>query len=121
MYKDGTLEIPQVNENDSGAYKCTARFRSYLLESRSAIVKVISSPLSTSTSSVERKIKKTTPIFMAWPEDQSLQESDEAIMECMAMNDALYLTDFNSSFILRSKPQFFSYKWLKDGVALDLK
>jgi len=39
----------------------------------------------------------------------------------MAMNDALYLTDFNSSFILRSKPQFFSYKWLKDGVALDLK
>lgn len=62
------------------------------------------------------------PTFMAWPEDQSVQESDEAIMECMATNDALFLTDFNSSFNLKAKqPQFYSYRWLKDGVALDLK
>lgn len=117
LYKDGTLEIPQISENDSGAYRCIVKYRSNTLESRVVYVKVLTTvPKATSIQST-----KKMPVFLAWPEDQSVQESDEVILECMAYNDAFFLSEYNSSFILKNKPQFYTYKWLKDGLALDLK
>ena len=120
LYKDGTLDIPQTDENDSGSYKCIAKYRSETIESRAAIIKVLS-PKLTSTLMMMATAKKPTPIFASWPEDQSVQENDEVLMECLAQNDIISFSEFNSSYILRNKPQHYSYKWLKDGFSLDSK
>jgi hypothetical protein len=118
LYKDGTLDIPSTDENDSGSYKCVAKYRSDTIESRAAIIKVL---LPKMTQLMMTSTRKPTPLFASWPEDQSVQENDEALMECLAQNDIISFTEFNSSYILRNKPQLYSYKWLKDGFSLDSK
>ena len=93
MYRDGTLEISQTSEVDSGTYKCLVKYRNFLFESRQAFVKVLSEPTTTttpttlvSTTSTE-PVRLTTPSFYLWPEDKSIQEGDEAVFECLASND----------------------------------
>lgn len=115
MYKDGSLEITQVIEQDTGVYKCIAKFRSLIYESREALVQI--NPLTiepTTPNETVFKLTKSTPKFYLWPEDRNLQEDEEVIFECLAQNDAAIFSDF-------SETNSFKYTWLKDGVALDLK
>jgi hypothetical protein len=124
LYKDGSLEISQADESDTGFYKCIAKYRSLEFDSRQAYIKV--NPVSTvkpassfRPESVPTKLP--TPKFLISPEDQSIAEDNEMILECLALNDAsLFSTSFYNSSDSLSQPQYFKYKWLKDGVALDL-
>ena len=63
---------------------------------------------------------KSLPRFLIWPEDRSIAEGDEVIFECLALNDASLFSELSANVSLSSL-QFFKYKWLKDGVALDIE
>lgn len=140
------MEIVQASESDTGLYKCVARFRSLTFESRQAYVKVADrktsvTPTSTpttrpTTSSLDSSsagiITRPPPKFYLAPEDRHAQLDDEVIFDCLALNDA-------SIQIVSSSPSspdqqmnapnanvsgellFFRYKWLKDGIPLDLR
>ena len=140
MYKDGSLEIIQAAESDTGFYKCVARFRSLTFESRQAYVKVddrknpnsvLSSLSSSSQSIVKAEVpSRPAPRFYLAPEDRNAQLDDEVIFDCLAHNDAsiqvVSSSSSSSSNAIGSDPnatdlQLFRYKWLKDGIALDLR
>lgn len=119
LYKDGSLEITQVGEKDSGLYKCNAKFRSLIYESRQAFVKVNNAVSKTfipiKSNSTTKQTIRPTPKFFLWPEDRNVQEDEEVIFECLAQNDPA----LSSDDLLDNKS--YKYNWLKDGVALDLK
>jgi hypothetical protein len=131
VYKDGSLEINQADESDTGFYKCIAKYRSLEFDSRQAYIKVNPAATSTlkptSSSKPDSSLlgKLPTPKFLIRPEDQSVAEDNEIVLECLALNDAsLFSTSFNNTGAATSEsfsqPQYYKYKWLKDGVALDL-
>lgn len=135
VYKDGSLEIIQSAESDTGFYKCVARFRSLTFESRQAYVKVVNRSLASSSPSsslITTKPNfvtlgfdsiKSAPRFYLTPEDRNVQVDDEVIFDCLAQNDASThvsagdLNTVNAGLAI----QYFKYKWLKDGIAIDLK
>jgi hypothetical protein len=119
LYKDGSLEITQVNLDDSGTYSCIAKYRSLVYKSNKAHVSVnphiTNNLLSTS---------KAPPKFLIWPEDRSQAEHDEVIFECLALNDASlfsggHIEAGSNLSLANQRLQFYRYKWLKDGVALE--
>jgi hypothetical protein len=101
-----------------------AKYRSLEFDSRQAYIKVnpaIAQP--PSGSRAPSSTKQPTPRFLIWPEDTSLAEENEIVLECLALNDASLfstLTYPQNMTGSETAPQFFKYKWLKDGVALDL-
>ena len=119
MYKDGSLEITQVSEEDTGSYNCIAKYRSLVYESQKAHVNVNQFSSTTPMSKQTYGLSKSLPRFLIWPEDRSIAEEDEVIFECLAMNDASLFSGFGTNVSLNSL-QFYKYKWLKDGVALDI-
>ena len=105
LYKDGTLEVSQVNISDTGFYRCQAKYRSYTLESRQAYVKVFAPKEVSTTSAIKiTKPSKPTPVFAQWPEDRSGQEHDEVIFECLGYNDAMLEIYSNTSSL------YYTYK-----------
>lgn len=131
------MEIIQAAESDTGFYKCVARFRSLTFESRQAYVKVadrkngnfvLSSSSSQSTIKAAELPSRPAPRFYLAPEDRNAQLDDEVIFDCLAHNDASIqvVSSSSSSNAIGSDPnatdlQLFRYKWLKDGIALDLR
>lgn len=80
------------------------------------------------------------PRFYLAPEDRHAQLEDEVIFDCLAQNDASiqvvsssassssFSSGLDQATTTVSNPnatgehlQFFRYKWLKDGIALDLR
>ncbi len=125
MFKDGSLEISQAEESDTGFYKCVAKYRSLEFDSRQAYVKVNPKPLVNSAPTTSKSLAtKSTPKFLISPEDHNVSEDTEIIFECLAFNDASLFT--NSIYNNISDPNlmnqighFYKYKWLKDGLAID--
>jgi uncharacterized protein YbdZ (MbtH family) len=112
-----------------------AKFRTLTFESRQAYVKVVNraslaslwptaptAKTSAAKSDVTQAavVVRHVPKFFLWPEDKNVRLNDEAIIECLASNDASIHADLNAQNVSESV-QFFKYKWLKDGVALDFK
>ena len=108
-----------MSEDDAGSYYCVAKYRSLVYESQKAYVNVNRISSTTSMSKQTYGTSKSLPKFLIWPEDRSIAEEDEVIFECLAMNDASLFSGFGSNVSL-SNLQFYKYKWLKDGVALDI-
>ena len=124
MYKDGSFEITQASVQDIGFYSCIAKYRSLVYESQKAYVNVLpeSATVKPSVSTINTSRPKTPPKFLLWPEDRNVAEEDEVIFECLAFNDASLFSELNSSFnVDTGLPQYYKYKWLKDGVPLELK
>lgn len=126
------MEIVQAAESDSGFYKCVARFRSLTFESRQAFVKVaerkntgysFASSSSLTTKSNQIDATRPPPRFYLAPEDRNAQLDDEVIFDCLAINDASIqvVSSSVSPFGEPNATEFYRYKWLKDGIALDLK
>jgi hypothetical protein len=77
-----------------------------LFESNEAYIKVISNASSFTSTMPSTSISQRYAVsFHSWPEDHSVQEGYEIIFECMALN-------FLGNQL--------NYKWLKDGMPLDL-
>lgn len=129
VYKDGSLEIIQASESDSGFYKCIAKFRSLTFESRQAYVKVVNKsllptstqPTTVSKASTNAVEAKAVPKFYLWPEDKNIRLNEEIVLECLATNDMSVHADLSQNASESSQPQYFKYKWLKNGIALDFK
>ncbi len=120
LYKDGSLEIVKVEPHDTGFYRCIAKYRSITYKSHAAFINVVTESASTTTGQLTKptsdKVSKQPPRFLLWPEDRNVVEDDEVVLECLALNDASFSHDLNTS-----AHQYYRYKWLKDGVALDLR
>ncbi len=116
MYKDGTFEIKNVSTGDTGFYMCFAKYRSLLYESRQAFIDVRNQPKQVQPMS--KSTVNTLPKFLLWPEEKTVVENDEVILECLAQNDELF--DNSKNLSQTSFAQFFKYKWLKDGKPVDL-
>ena len=103
------MEIKAANSGDSGVYKCVARYRSFSFESRKAFVNVTNRPTTPVTLAAknESSLRPRAPKFVAWPEDASIQEANEITFECKVFDES---GPFHA----------YSYKWLKDGIALDI-
>lgn len=115
------MEINQASESDNGFYKCLVHFSSLKFESRQAYVKIVDRKIGNST--VKLTAKKTVPRFNLMPEDRTVRLDDEVIFDCLALYDSTtQIVSSMQHFVdSNSDSQYFRYKWLKDGVALDLK
>jgi hypothetical protein len=121
VYKDGTFEIINIERGDTGSYKCKAMYRSYIFESKAGYVNVISSLPSENNinNNINNKRNQINlPIFQYWPEDMTAQINQGVIFDCMVEESSIYITLANNSN--QQVSQMFTYKWLKDGVALDV-
>ena len=108
-----------MSEEDTGVYSCMAKYRSLTYESQKAHVKVNRMTMSTTAKQQTYGTSKSMPKFLIWPEDRSIAEEDEVIFECLALNDASLFSGLGSN-VSANGLQFYKYKWLKDGVALEL-
>lgn len=115
-----------------------ARFRSLTFESRQAYVKVVDRGKQSTTASAAAAVAAATttstsrlssfgdrppPKFYLSPEDRNAQVDDEVIFECLAFNDAStqVLSQQDAAAANASDLQYYRYKWLKDGIAVDLR
>jgi hypothetical protein len=111
-----------VSLQDSGTYRCSAKYRSIQYNSQQAYIEVVEDHTTQidfyNSFTTKQQNNKQPPKFLLYPEDRNVVEDDEVIFECLAYNDASFSQDTNINF---SEHQYYKYKWLKDGVALDLR